>query len=75
VGIKLRQGVLIIWDTGIGISEENIPLMFDRYMRFNESEGGFGVGLSIVKKILDEYKITIKVESKVGEGTRMVLEW
>ena len=75
VGIKLRQGMLIIWDTGIGIREENIPLMFDRYMRFNESEGGFGVGLSIVKNILDEYNITIKVESKEGEGTRMVLIW
>lgn len=75
VGIKLRQGELIIWDTGIGINEKNIPWMFDRYMRFNNSEGGFGVGLSIVKKILDEYNISIKVESKEGEGTRMVLSW
>ena len=54
VGIKLREGILEIWDTGIGISKEHMPLMFDRYMRFNNSEGGFGVGLSIVKKILDE---------------------
>lgn len=75
VGIKLREGMLEIWDTGIGIREENIPLMFDRYMRFNSSEGGFGVGLSIVKNILDEYDISIEVESKKGEGTRMVLSW
>ena len=75
VGIKLREGMLEIWDTGIGIGEENIPLMFDRYMRFNTSEGGFGVGLSIVKNILDEYDISIEVESKKGEGTRMVLSW
>ena len=75
VGIKLREGMLEIWDTGIGIGEENIPLMFDRYMRFNSSEGGFGVGLSIVKNILDEYDISIEVESKKGEGTRMVLSW
>jgi two-component system OmpR family sensor kinase len=75
VGIKLREGMLEIWDTGIGIGEENIPLMFDRYMRFNTSEGGFGVGLSIVKNILDEYDISIEVESKEGEGTRMVLSW
>ena len=67
--------MLEIWDTGIGIGEENIPLMFDRYMRFNSSEGGFGVGLSIVKNILDEYDISIEVESKKGEGTRMVLSW
>ncbi len=75
VGIKLRQGMLMIWDTGIGIDKEKIPFMFDRYMRFNQSEGGFGVGLSIVKKIVDEYNIKIEVESKEGEGTKVVLKW
>jgi two-component system OmpR family sensor kinase len=75
IRIELEPNRLAITDTGIGISEEKIPFMFDRYLRFNSSEGGFGVGLSIVKKILDEYGITIRVESKVGEGTRMVLEW
>lgn len=75
VGIKLRKGLLAIWDTGIGMDQNKIPFMFDRYMRFNSSEGGFGVGLSIVKNILDEYHISIKVESKEGEGTKMVLTW
>jgi two-component system, OmpR family, sensor kinase len=75
VSIQLREGMLVIWDTGIGMNEEKIPFIFDRYMRFNDSEGGFGVGLSIVKNILDEYHISIEVESKEGEGTRMVLRW
>ena len=75
VGIKLRQGELIIWDTGIGMKEENVPYMFDRYMRFNDSEGGFGIGLSIVKTILNEYHISIEVQSKKEEGTKMVLKW
>ena len=75
VGIRLREGSLEIWDTGIGISEEEKTLMFDRYRRFDESEGGFGIGLSIVKKILDEYDIRIEVFSKKDEGTRMVLKW
>jgi len=75
VGIKLRQGMLTIWDTGIGIDKEKIPFMFDRYTRFNQSEGGFGVGLSIVKKIVDEYNIKIEVESKEAEGTKVVLKW
>ena len=75
VGIMLRQGELAIWDTGIGISQEDKALMFDRYMRFNQSEGGFGVGLSIVKNILDEYGIKIEVISKKDEGTKMVLTW
>lgn len=75
VGIELKQGKLVIWDTGIGMDEEKIPFIFDRYTRFNKSEGGFGVGLSIVKKIVDEYHMSIEVESKEGKGTRMVLRW
>ena len=75
IAIKLRIGRIEIRDTGVGIEEEKIPFIFDRYMRFNQSEGGFGVGLSIVKKILDEYHIKIEVHSKLNEGTRMVLRW
>ena len=75
IEIIVNKNELTVIDTGIGISEEKIPFMFDRYMRFNKSEGGFGIGLSIVKKILDEYKIKIDVHSKVGVGTRIVLSW
>ncbi len=75
IGFKLREKMLIVWDTGIGMRKENIPLMFDRYLRFNNAEGGFGIGLSIVKQILDEYAITIEVESREGEGTKMVMRW
>ena len=75
VGIKLRDGMLIVWDTGIGIEEDKIPFIFDRYIRFNHTEGGFGVGLSIVKNILDEYNINIEVSSIKGEGSKMELTW
>lgn len=75
VGITLKNKKLLIWDTGVGIKEDKIPLLFDRYLRFNESEGGFGVGLSIVKTILDEYHIKIDVKSTEGQGTKMVLSW
>ena len=75
VGISLRQGELIIWDSGIGISEDKIPFMFDRYLRFDDSAGGFGIGLSIVKTILDEYNISINVKSVENEGTRMEMRW
>lgn len=73
--ITLSRGKLLIEDSGIGIDEEKIPYIFDRYLRFNSSEGGFGVGLSIVKKIVDEYAMHIEVDSKLGRGTRMVLTW
>lgn len=75
VGIVLRQGMLEIWDTGIGMKEDEIEFMFDRYIRFNNTEGGFGIGLSIVKKIVDEYHISLEVESKALKGTRMILRW
>ncbi len=75
VSIELRKGMLVIRDTGIGMNAEKIPFMFDRYMRFNDSEGGFGIGLSIVKQILDEYNISIEVKSNEGKGTSMVLKW
>ena len=75
IKIVLLNNILSFQDTGIGISEEKIPFMFDRYMRFNKSEGGFGIGLSIVKKILDEYRININVQSKIGVGTQMEISW
>ena len=73
--ITLRDGKLIVEDSGIGIPEDKIPFVFDRYLRFNSSEGGFGVGLSIVKKIVEEYDIKIDVYSKENKGTRMILRW
>lgn len=54
-------------DYGVGI--ENIDKIFSRYYREDESKGGFGIGLNIVKDIIDEEKIQLKIESKVGEGT------
>jgi two-component system OmpR family sensor kinase len=75
VGFELHQGSLTIWDTGIGMQEDKIPLIFDRYSRFNQSEGGFGIGLSIVKRILNDYKMKIEVTSKREKGTRMRILW
>jgi len=75
IEINLSKGMLSIYDSGIGIEEDKIAYIFDRYMRFNSSEGGFGVGLSIVKKILDEYEIKIEVHSQLNIGTKMVLTW
>ena len=75
IGIVLKEDKLVVWDTGIGIKDDDIPFVFDRYLRFDDSEGGFGVGLSIVKTILDEYGIKIDVESAEGKGTKMVITW
>jgi len=75
IRIRLDADHLVVEDTGIGIAREDLPRIFDRYTRFNESEGGFGIGLSIVRRICDHYGITIGVESVPGEGTTITLRW
>jgi two-component system OmpR family sensor kinase len=75
IRVALDAGQLTIEDTGIGIDPEALPIIFERYARFNESEGGFGIGLSIVKRIVDHYGILVTVESQQSQGTTMILQW
>jgi signal transduction histidine kinase len=64
-------------DTGAGIPATELPRIFDRFYRgtaMNEARStGSGLGLSIVKSILDMHHGTIAVESRVGHGTRFVV--
>jgi two-component system OmpR family sensor kinase len=75
ITIILRQGSLVIKDSGIGIKKENIDKLFTRYSRFNDSEGGFGIGLNIVKQIIDLHKIKIKIDSEENKGTEVKIKW
>jgi two-component system, OmpR family, phosphate regulon sensor histidine kinase PhoR len=67
------QAEFRISDTGIGIAEEDQARIFERFYKADKSrtraKGGSGLGLSIVKKIIEMHKGTIEVESKVGAGT------
>jgi signal transduction histidine kinase len=60
-------------DTGIGISTKNLPFIFDRFYRVDKSRsrasGGSGLGLSIVKALVDSKKGYVNVHSKLGEGS------
>ncbi|WP_172197831.1 HAMP domain-containing sensor histidine kinase [Campylobacter sp. RM16188] len=67
VSVKLDKKALIITNSGQGISKENLPHIFDLYTRFDEANGGFGIGLNIVKKFCDELKF--KISCKSGNGT------
>ncbi|TMI96918.1 MAG: hypothetical protein E6H08_03655 [Bacteroidetes bacterium] len=73
LGTKLIKGrcAVSIQDNGIGISKENLPLIFEPY--FTSKQNGVGVGLAATKDILQSNKIDVRVESLVGHGTRFIL--
>ena len=75
IDIALEDKKLIIQDSGKGIEEEKLKLIFDRYARFDTTVGGFGIGLSIVSFICKEYNIDIKFTSDAGVGTKVILSW
>ena len=68
---------LLVSDTGIGIAEEHIPRLFERFYRVDKgrsrSMGGTGLGLAIVKHIVMSMNGLIEVHSKLGEGTEFLV--
>jgi signal transduction histidine kinase len=75
IGLQLRsvggRAIFRISDTGRGIDPEDLPVIFDRYRRARNSRdsAGYGLGLFIVKGILDAHGGQIQAESQLGTGT------
>lgn len=66
IGVNLTPSALMISNGGAGIAKENLSRIFDLYARFDERNGGFGIGLHIVKTFCDELGFKISCKSKEG---------
>lgn len=77
VGVEKNQAVVKVSDTGIGMKPEDVDQLFEDFVRIKSEEtrhiSGSGLGLSIVKKILDFYEANIQVDSIPGEGSSFII--
>ena len=79
VRVETKGRTLTVEDTGIGIPEEHIPHIFERFYRVDKSRskqtGGTGLGLAIVKHIAEKYGAETRLQSREGEGTRITVKF
>ena len=77
VGFVYNDAYIKVIDNGIGIPEEDLDRIFERFYRVDKARsrelGGTGLGLSIAKEILDKNKGSIDIKSKIRKGTEVVI--
>lgn len=70
---------IIVSDTGIGISEEELPKLFDRFYQVDSSQTreyeGSGLGLALIKELIELHHGSIRVNSKVDSGSEFIVEF
>jgi signal transduction histidine kinase len=78
VGVRVEtadgRAVIVVEDTGVGIEPQDMPFVFDRFFRSDRARrayrGGSGLGLSIVRWIVEAHEGRVRAESKLGHGSR-----
>jgi len=75
IDIKLNNYELHIQDFGKGMDEVELVQIFDNYYQNNKSIQGFGIGLSMVKRFCDNNKISLHFDSKLNQGTTVLLKF
>jgi len=73
--LRLSANEFTISNNGTGIKKEQQDKIFDRFYRANEYEGGFGIGLDIVKRVCNRYNIEIKISSVENGLTTVTLRF
>lgn len=64
---------LVVEDNGIGMSSDEIERVFERFVRREDGEGGTGLGLPIVRSLVDLQRGTLSVHSRQGRGSRFIV--
>jgi signal transduction histidine kinase len=76
IRVVIELGRITVIDTGVGMGKEDLDKVYDTFFRgSNHSKEGQGVGLSIVRRLSDRYHWPVKLESRLGEGTRASIEF
>ncbi len=74
---KKNKAIILISDTGCGISEQDIPFIWDRFYKVDKvrtpGPGGTGLGLAIVKELVKAHEGEIEVSSKLNQGTTFMI--
>ena len=73
--VTLTQRLFAVKDTGIGIKEEDMQTIMQRFKRVEKSEGGFGIGLDIVNQVVNAYGAKLEIVSVFKKGTEVRVIW
>ncbi len=76
VSVRIEPGKVIIEDSGIGIAEDKLKQLYEPFVRGDSNRrGGYGVGLTIVRRLSDRFDWPVEITSEVGVGTRVQISF